>query len=917
MVAIVYFIHPERSEKDNTLVIEIVEVEKEGIPLHPLSANHPLTPSTLGRLCTTQDQAVLDFLIQAELQFQCHLTGRTPRAESTSFRFIHIEQNQAIEALKLLASTHKLYFKNKQLVADFFGKVEFYYQIERLDSHKIHISGRLKWRDNDLAIQACDFIGVGKPHWFIRGFSLKVITTQISWKHLKQAYDVHPWILEGPQKQSFLENLDVDDPDHPQTIVIGGTFQDLFSSPYPLPFLILKDRVGAFADLWMDYGQGCCIAFHEPFKELKGPSGALIKRQLDKEKSWEQDFLETDFVRKEVTTSHYYCPVNKVAKSLTFLLEMGWPIRDWKGNQVRRQNGTDLTIDQAQQTLIVKGKIHYENHAVNVVDVIGAFNRRERFVQLAPDQVGLLPDHWGQTGLQELAEEGEVISQEIKVKRSHLGTLSSLLDQARLSPALVNLKEKLDDFTHIPLIDPGEAFSGQLRPYQQQGLSWLSFLVAYHLHGILADEMGLGKTVQVLALLSRLPQDSPHLIIMPTSLLFNWKNEVERFLPGIIPYLHHGPQRAKTKQELEGHRIILTSYSTLRLDLPLLQNLSYQSVILDEAQVIKNAHTQTAQAIYHLEAQFRLSITGTPLENHLNELWSHFRFLIPDLFGEEETFMAELQAASSDNRYLQRIKKKIAPFILRRKKEEVAKDLPEKIEQVVWVEMNEAQRDVYDHFLASVRGNLLKKIQIEGTSKYRLEILEAILRLRQICCHPLLVSSLEDELTATTSAKMEALEEDIETAIKEKRKVLVYSQFTSMLKLLTKLARERGWSYVYLDGSTTNREKVVSQFQDDPAISLFFISLKAGGVGLNLTAADYVFLYDPWWNEAVEEQAINRAHRIGRQQTVIAKRFVTVESIEEKMMKLKAAKRWIIEEALESDATPLNLTVEDLYGLFR
>jgi len=268
----------------------------------------------------------------------------------------------------------------------------------------------------------------------------------------------------------------------------------------------------------------------------------------------------------------------------------------------------------------------------------------------------------------------------------------------------------------------------------------------------------------------------------------------------------------------------------------------------------------------------------------------------------------------SDQRYLKRIKRKIRPFLLRRRKEEVAKDLPEKIEQTVWVEMSEGQRARYEEFLTGVRRNVLSKVSVDGAGKHRMEILEAIMRLRQICCHPLLVIA-EGIHESAESAKLDALMQDLETAISEGRKVLVYSQFTSMLALIAKHVKTRGWQYVYLDGSTQNREKVVTEFQENPSIPLFLISLKAGGIGLNLTAADYVFLYDPWWNNAVENQAIDRAHRIGRKDTVIAKRYVVAESIEEKMMKLKAAKSSLAAELLDDDSVPTQLSTDDLLFL--
>jgi SNF2 family DNA or RNA helicase len=422
--------------------------------------------------------------------------------------------------------------------------------------------------------------------------------------------------------------------------------------------------------------------------------------------------------------------------------------------------------------------------------------------------------------------------------------------------------------------------------------------------------------VQLLAFLSQLKLTAPVLIVMPTSLLFNWKNEIEKFLAHASVYLHHGPQRSGELSFLAKQALILTSYSTLRQDLALLSALHYHCVILDEAQMIKNAHTQVAQAVFALQADFRLSITGTPIENHLGELWSQFRFLIPDLFQSEKLFYAEVEASSSDRRYLEKIRKKIKPFFLRRTKEEVAKDLPERIDQIVLVEMSSEQREIYEGFLSGIRSNLIAKVSLDGLAKHRMEVLEALLRLRQICCHPLLVDQQLDQQTPNLSAKMELVLQDVAMAIEEKKKVLVYSQFTSLLQLLAKEFKERSWPFVYLDGNTVDREKRVESFQNDREIPLFLISLKAGGVGLNLTAADYVFLFDPWWNEAVENQAINRAHRIGRQETVIAKRYITVGTIEEKMMKMKEAKRSLAENIFQGDPNHPGISEEELLSLF-
>lgn len=852
------------------------------------------------------DIKALQLLFKEEAAYQQKLTGRTPQLDTLIIGKLHISPAQAVPILKILAMTRKLYFNDKALILDFMGRVDFYYEIFTREGQQIEISPHLKWRDTDIEVGKCDCIGPGKPVWFVKGIVLKGISTTLSWKELLRAYQTHPWLLEGPQKAAFLEEIDQEDEGSPQMVLNGTTTGEIYQQALPNPVLILKDRTGAFADLWMDYGPGLGIALQDTQAALKNK----MKRQFEAEKNLEKDLLETDFIKKSVGSSHYYCPLDKVAKSLTFLLEIGWSLQDWQGRKVVKQESVDLNIEDLPSSLSVKGKVVYQEFEADASLVLGAFNRRERFIQLNNETVGLLPELNTKNPFQELMEEGEIVGQEIRVKKNHFGSLSSLFQNAHIPPSLTSLKEKWDSFTGIQKAEPGPSFIGTLRPYQQEGLNWLAFLKEFGFHGILADEMGLGKTVQVLAFLSTLSPSARHLIVVPTSLLFNWKNEIHRFLPAFSCLVHQGPQRSKNVEELKKHAIIITSYTTLRLDLSLFQEDSFYSVILDEAQMIKNAQTQSSRAVCSLSSQLRLCLTGTPIENHLGELWSHFHFLIPDLFGSEESFSADIQAASSDKRYLERIKKKIAPFILRRRKQEVAKDLPPRIDQTVWIEMSEAQRELYDQFLAKFKGGLLKKVELEGMGKHRLEILEAILRLRQLCCHPLLVSSIIEE--SAESAKFDALTQDLETLVDEGRKVLVYSQFTTMLKLMSRFAANKGWSYAYLDGSTADREKVVTTFQEDPAQFLFFISLKAGGVGLNLTAADYVLLYDPWWNEAVEEQAINRAHRIGRQDQVIAKRYVVMESIEEKMMKLKAAKKSLVEDIFDLDSGPAQLTVEDL-----
>lgn len=867
MKEIVFAIDPILSEKDKALVVCILEADKEGYYLKLPDKSRPLSPAEIQKLASPLDKQAMAFL-----------TLKEKNIFYTPFK-------QSLQALKLIAATGKLFFNGKQIIADLYSSVPFAFHVEAKPDGKVEVLKKLTLRDQEMDLNACDYVGQGSPHWFIKGMSLRLIGSDVSWKDLKKETFSLSELKE-------LDKAHRENPEEPEVIFKGPADERVKQQSEPLPLLILKDRTGAFADLWMDYGDGRKISFHDP---LQHP-GAV-------EKAWEKDLLETDFIRKPMDNSQYYCPLNRVAKSLTFLLEIGWTILDWKGKKLVRFTDMDLSLQDEGKTVAIRGKITFEEFQTDLTAVAGAFNRRERFVQIGVDAVGLLPDQWNKTGFDQLLDEAEIVSDKLSVKRHAFGILSDLLSSGNISHG--TQLEKLKDFHTLTPCLPGKAFKGTLRPYQQEGLNWLNFLQEFGFHGILADDMGLGKTVQVLAFLSQAALLEPVLIVMPTSLIFNWHREILRFLPEQKVYIHHGPQRTKTLPE--GPVIVLTTYNTLRIDLPLFAKHPFSCVILDEAQAIKNAHAQVSQAVCSLQSKFRLSITGTPIENHLGELWSHFKFLMPELLGDEEAFLADVQTATSDGRYYQRIKKKIRPFILRRKKEEVAKDLPECIEQIVWVEMEPEQRQAYENYLSGIKGNLIKKVEVEGISKHRMEVFEAILRLRQICCHPLLVSAETGQ-----SGKLDSLLEDIETAISEGRKILVYSQFTSMLHLIAKSVKERGWNHVYLDGETKNREKVVSQFQDDPTLPLFLISLKAGGVGLNLTAADYVFLYDPWWNNAVEDQAIGRAHRIGRKDTVIAKKYIAIESIEEKILKLKENKKNLIADILDDSLNNANLTEDDL-----
>lgn len=908
MEELIYVIDNLNSDQNGAFAINIQVARKNGFQMEAIKIQPTLTETSLLKFFSARDTNLLKFLIKEEALFQKTTFKVTLDKNKTPLNKVHISHRSIDEALKQFAISGKLYFGSKALAIDLYSKVIFFYLAKGSN-----VDAYLQVKEDRLKLSALSFIGRGPPHFFIHGMMLKLISNDVSWKDLKAASEnkIRPL-------KDLLEDATIDE-QSPQ-IVIDGEIE-FKKEAEPLPMLSLKDPLGSFAVLKMDYGNGQIVDYQEASfgQQDKARNGQI-------EASWEKDLLETDFIKKIVGNSDYYCPLDKVSKSLAFLLEIGWKVIDYKGNQVLLQNKIELEADldnRANGAIIIKGKVNYGSFDADISHIIGSFNRRERFAKLAEGYVALLPNNFENSGLDSLVNEGEIEDGFIKVKKGRIGSLTDLFESKtcmRTSLDLELLKQKLKGFegtSDSTLLQnnqtfPSIAFMGQLRPYQQEGLNWLNFLHDFSFHGLLADDMGLGKTVQTIAFLSTKDFKRPILIVMPTSLIFNWKREFEKFLPSLSVIVHHGKERRALPTDLSS-KVILTTYTTLRLDLQQFSSLKYDCLILDEAQVIKNSGTQTFQAVMKLDSSFRLSITGTPVENNINELWSHFNFLMPDLLGTEIEFRGECQAGMSDPRFLRRIKRTVRPFILRRRKSEVAKDLPEKIEQTIFVEMGEKQREIYESYLSGVRKNLLKKVSVDGASKHRMEILEAIMRLRQICCDPRLV---DGEMTEK-SAKLDTLMQDLETAISAGSKILVYSQFTSMLSLISRRVKEMGWKFVSLDGKTSDREKVVSEFQNNPDIPLFLISLKAGGIGLNLTAADYVFLYDPWWNNAAENQAIDRAHRIGRKDTVIAKRYIVKESIEEKMMKLKEAKSALASELLDDDSVQASISADDLLFLFQ
>ena len=463
----------------------------------------------------------------------------------------------------------------------------------------------------------------------------------------------------------------------------------------------------------------------------------------------------------------------------------------------------------------------------------------------------------------------------------------------------------------------------ELRPYQIEGVSWLQFLRASNLAGILADDMGLGKTVQTLAHILIEKESGrmkkPALIIAPTTLMGNWAQETARFAPELKVLILQGNERKKYFDAIPNHDIILTTYPLLARDQEILLQQDFHLMILDEAQNIKNAKTQAHHTIRQIPAKHKLCLTGTPMENHLGELWSFFHILLPGFLGDEKQFYRLFRKPIEKEGSLERrgiLQKRIHPFMLRRTKGEVAIELPPKTEILSPIELSPSQKDLYEAVRLAMMKKVMAEVESKGMARSHIIVLDALLKLRQICCDPRLLKNSKMEFNMEHSAKLSFLMEFIAQLLQEKRQILLFSQFTSMLTLIEEELQAQKISYAIITGETTDRITPVQEFQTGIK-PLMLISLKAGGTGLNLTAADTVIHYDPWWNPAVENQATDRAHRMGQTKPVFVYKFIATGSIEEKILSLQTRKKEMADGLFDSsNALPMEMNLDELHSLF-
>jgi superfamily II DNA or RNA helicase len=748
------------------------------------------------------------------------------------------------------------------------------------------------------------------------------------WLQVKDAF--RP-LTEGPMRPVSADDADAGPepkapPENPAELV-------MHPKAMPQPRLNLsEDGERLVAKLTFRYGSSSPVSPADP--------RALVGGELDGEWGWWQRDPDTEreFAAKLAETSlesrdpGLYLGWGEEA--LTFLLDelpmlmgAGWEIfgeeRLARLRVSRQRLSVSVGVSSGIDWFDIKTTVEVEGEAVAWSALTEALKRNSRFVKLGNGAYARLPEEWlsrqrqlsESLGFHAVTTDDGFVQQ---LPRYLAPAARELLESADESTGDVDWRkflQGLEGIDSMPDVPTPPGFLGELRHYQSVGLTRMSFWRDHGLHGILADDMGLGKTIQAIALLlteKSAGHKGPSLLVAPTSVVYNWEQEIAKFGPDLKVLVLHGSDRHARMADVPDADVVVTSYGLLQRDKSILLEQPFHYVILDEAQKIKNPRSQAAKLACKLQARHRLCLTGTPIENNLLEFWSLFHFLMPGLLGTEKFFRQTFfkidptEAEASRDR----LRRLTRPFILRRLKQDVATDLPPRSEIVSYCEMGPEQRKLYDETLSAVRGNIFAEVQAKGLRRAHFHVLEGLLRLRQVACDPKLIMR-EEAASAPPSAKVDLFMEMLKEMIDGGHRVLVFSQFVKMLHILRDRLASEGIAHSYLDGQTKDRLERVQRFNADDT-PVFLISLKAGGTGLNLTGADYVIHFDPWWNPAVEDQATDRAHRIGQTRHVFSYKLIAKDTVEEKVLSLQAQKRQMVRDVLGTTEPMSDLTMEDL-----
>lgn len=691
-------------------------------------------------------------------------------------------------------------------------------------------------------------------------------------------------------------------------------------------FIIFKPAIG-----YQD--QIIQLSSKREFEFEEGNSNYIIPRNIELEASFKEcikslhpdfsnqddDFFflsEEDFI-KDTWFINFFDALKKEEISV-----FGYKDLKLKYNQNRPSININISseIDWFDVNILVA----FGEQIVGLKDLKKNIINKDKYVQLKDGSIGILPEEWLGKYLH-LFRSGNVKKDSIAISKYQFSVIDTLYEELENENNLfdehLKIKEKIANFNTIENIRQPRGLNAKLRPYQKEGIKWLNFLDDFKLGGCLADDMGLGKTLQVISFIKHLKAKNknkkPHLIILPTSLIFNWNAEVEKFCPSLKVFNLIGTNREKNTDNFKEYDIILTTYGIVMNDIGYLKKYDFNYIILDESQAIKNPTSKRFKAVRLLKGENRLVLTGTPIENNTFDLYAQMTFVNPGLLGGMNHFKKEYATAidkNKDQEVAKELKALIDPFLLRRTKEQVAKELPPKTEQFLYCTMGTEQRKLYEAYKNKYKDYLLGKIESDGVGKSKMYVLEGLTKLRQICDSPSLLN--DDEEYTNESIKIDELVKHI-TEKTSNHKILIFSQFTKMLGLIKNRLHDLAIEYEYLDGKTRNRQEKVDNFQNNESTRVFLISLKAGGTGLNLTAADYVYIVDPWWNPAVEAQAIDRCYRIGQKKKVMAYKMICKDTIEEKIVTHQQNKKQVSDELIQiEDSFVKSLNKESIESLF-
>ncbi|GMT46356.1 MAG: hypothetical protein IEMM0006_2188 [bacterium] len=863
--------------------------------------------------------------------------------DDDSLRKLYRLQRRAVELLKNEKfvyrktegdSGYKLHKKDLQPIKVSAEPLDVFFEVTS-DDRFIHLDLKIKAGKEFIARENLETTGDNQYLYFIDDI-LYTVQSFNAGNYLSNLTDNHKMVkshkalfyteIIKPLAKNIEVIFNTDEYDH-ETVELDFREKQVFLSEKE-GYIVIVPQV--------EYKNGMAAALYHTGDVLSEENGKIIKYRRNFE-------LEDDFV-DFISSLHpefegqkgdkvFYLSYEDFAKDLWFYkffdelrkneIEI-FGLKELKNFKYSPHRGKISTsVKSGIDWFEVEMDITFGDNKVSLKDIRNAVINKEKYIRLKDGSVGILPSEWLHK-LERYFRHGEVRGDRLSVSHLKFSVIDELFDDISDTEVLQEIEEKkrkLATFKEIAKTKIPKTIKAELRHYQKEGVNWLNFLDEMAWGGILADDMGLGKTLQVLAFLQQIVKKdkTPSLIVVPTTLLFNWEAEIKKFAPGFKALYHYGIGRATDTQMFQKYPLIFTTYGILLRDIEMLKDFRFNYVILDESQAIKNPASRRFKAAGLLNAKNRLALTGTPIENSTFDLYSQMSFVNRGFFGSMNAFKKNFSNPidkESNEMIATELQRMINPFILRRTKEMVATELPSKTENVIYCEMDKEQREVYDAYRNEFRNKLLGNIEKEGIGKSKMMVLEALTRLRQICDSPLLLNN--DEINVSESVKIKEIVRHI-TDKTANHKLLIFSQFVKMLGLIKSELNKHNIEYEYLDGqrSTKQREQSVKNFQENPDLRVFLISLKAGGTGINLTAADYVYVVDPWWNPAVENQAIDRCYRIGQDKKVFAYRMICTNTVEEKILKLQQKKTKIATDIVQTDESIMkNLSVNDIESLF-